>query len=132
MDSCVFCSVVAHNEPFHEIWWSDGTHIAFLDANPVQKGHTLIIPKKHTGNILDLSDEEYKTFLLAAKKVASELRRFFEIERVGMIVEGFGVDHVHIHLIPLHKRGDLGVTPIYPMTVEEFSMLGGELRDRAQ
>ena len=129
MKDCIFCNIVKNNTPHHEIWWSDESHIAFLDANPTQRGHTLVIPRKHSENILNLDDGEYSDFLLASKKVAEKMRRFFGNERIAMVIEGLSVDHTHIHLVPIKQKGDLGPFPKYATSPAEQSEIGAKLRN---
>lgn len=101
MKKCVFCSVVKYNRPHHEIIWSDNDHVSFLDANPVVADHTLVIPKRHTDYIFDLTDARFAALFKAAKKVAVKLKRILKCQRVALVVEGFSVPHAHIHLLPL-------------------------------
>lgn len=97
---CIFCKIVAGQIPCHKVW-EDDHHLAFLDINPVQEGHTLVVPKAHAPYLFDLDDTNYQSLLAASKTVATRLKKVFQPPRVGMIVEGFGVDHVHVHLVPI-------------------------------
>jgi len=81
--------------------------LAFLDVNPLVKGHTLVIPKKEIDYIFDIEDKEYKELMLFAKKVASGLRRAVPCIRIGIAVIGLEVPHAHIHLIPLNTMSDI-------------------------
>lgn len=85
----------------------DDRFYAFLDINPVAKGHTLVIPRKETDYIFDLSDEDLAAFHLFAKKVAQALRAAILCRKVGMAVLGLEVPHAHIHLVPLNTEGDM-------------------------
>lgn len=85
----------------------DDRFYAFLDINPVAKGHTLVIPRKETDYIFDLSDEDLAAFHLFAKKVAQALRAAIPCRKVGMAVLGLEVPHAHIHLVPLNTEGDM-------------------------
>lgn len=99
---CVFCKIANGELPAAKIWESP-KYIAILDINPNTKGTTLVIPKKHISSyIFDASDEEYTKLLLAAKQVAKILEKGLCLERVAMVMEGTGIDHAHIKLIPLH------------------------------
>jgi histidine triad (HIT) family protein len=81
--------------------------LAFLDVNPLVKGHTLVIPKKEIDYIFDVDDAEYTDMLLFAKKVALGLRRAVPCIRIGVAVIGLEVPHAHIHLIPLNTMSDI-------------------------
>ena len=110
----IFEKIVAGEIPSYKIWEDEG-HFAFLDISPFAPGHTLVVPKKPSPYIFDLEDQEYTKLFLAAKKVAKKLRMAMQTPRIGVIVAGYGVvDHVHIHLIPIHSEGDLlgGAHPI--------------------
>jgi histidine triad (HIT) family protein len=81
--------------------------LAFLDVNPLAKGHTLIVPKLETDYFFDLSDEEITGIMLFSKKVASALRSTLPCLRIGMSVIGLEVPHAHVHLVPLNSMGDI-------------------------
>lgn len=81
--------------------------LAFLDVNPLAKGHTLIVPKLETDYFFDLSDEEISGIMLFSKKVASALRNTLPCLRIGMSVIGLEVPHAHVHLVPLNNMGDI-------------------------
>ena len=85
----------------------DAKHFAFLDINPLKEEHTLVIPKKETDYIFDLTDSEYSDLNLFAKKVAEAIKEAIPCSRVGVAVMGMEVPHAHIHLIPLDKEGDM-------------------------
>lgn len=106
MKDCVFCKI-GKGEIKPEVIWENDSYIAFLDQNPIAPGHTLVIPKKHTAYIFDLEDEEYSDLMLAAKNVAKILKEKLNPKRVGILVEGFGVDHVHVHLVPINVGGSI-------------------------
>jgi len=81
--------------------------LAFLDVNPLAKGHTLIVPKIETDYFFDLSDEEITSIMLFSKKVATALRSTLPCLRIGMSVIGLEVPHAHVHLVPLNSMGDI-------------------------
>jgi histidine triad (HIT) family protein len=106
MENCVFCKIARGEIPSYKIW-EDDSYIAFLDQHPIQIGHTLLIPKKHSDYLFDLEQEEYMTILLHAKDLAHILKEKLHAERIGMAVEGFGVPHVHLHLVPINHGNEL-------------------------
>lgn len=87
----------AENEQFY----------AFLDINPMVKGHTLVIPRREVDYIFDLTDDELSAMTVFAKKVARAIQRAYPCKKVGMAVLGLEVPHAHIHLIPLQSEGDM-------------------------
>ena len=101
MTDCIFCKIAREEIPALKIW-EDKKYLAFLDMNPINPGHALLIPKKHDDYIFDLNNEEYSELMLKAKEVAKLLKEKLNPKRIGIIVEGFGVSHVHIHLVPIN------------------------------
>ena len=81
--------------------------IAFLDVNPLAKGHTLVVPKQEEDYLFDINDEEYVELMAFAKKVAVGLRKAVPCIRIGVAVIGLEVPHAHIHLIPLNTMSDI-------------------------
>lgn len=102
----IFLKIINREIPAHIIWESD-THIAFLDMNPLQEGHTLVIPKKQIDYIFDMESDDYTNLMLAAKEVANILKEKLRCTRVCVTVEGYAVPHAHIHLIPTNNENDL-------------------------
>ena len=100
---CIFCKMVRGEMPCNKIW-EDEKHLAFLTIFPNTEGFTVVIPKKHYPSYaFDLPDEVLADLIKATKKVAKLLdRSFADVGRTGMFFEGFGVDHVHAKLFPMH------------------------------
>ena len=95
----------------------------------MQRGHTLVIPRNHCTNILDLSPGEYTDLMMTAKDVAHRMRSFFNVPRIAFIVEGMSVAHVHVHLVPVSTKGQLGTFSRYHPLPGEMSHLGEQLRE---
>jgi diadenosine tetraphosphate (Ap4A) HIT family hydrolase len=108
MDDCIFCKIVKSEAPAHVIW-EDEQHIAFLSIFPNTPGFTVIATKEHKPSYAFANDDKTLTDLaLATKKVALLLDSAFEdVGRSGMFFEGFGVDHLHAKLFPMHGTGDM-------------------------
>jgi histidine triad (HIT) family protein len=87
--------------------WEDEKFLVFLDIMPINPGHILLIPKNHNEDIFKLKDGLYNEIFKTAKKLSEPLKKVTNAKRVGMIIEGFGVDHSHIHLVPLYKEREL-------------------------
>ena len=99
---CIFCEIANGKIPCAKIW-EDSKHLAFLDINPNTKGQAIVITKQHYSSYaFDMPEQAYEELMLAAKKVAKVLERGLNVQRVAMVMEGTGVDHVHIKLYPLH------------------------------
>ena len=105
---CIFCKIVAGKLPCHKIW-EDEKHLAFLSIFPNTEGFSVVIPKKHYSSYaFDLPDQVLQDLIVAAKKVGKLLdEKLGDVGRTGLIFEGFGVDHVHAKLFPMHGTADL-------------------------
>lgn len=102
----IFSKIIAGEIPCYKIAEND-EFFAFLDINPVNWGHTLVVPKKETDYIFDLSDADLSRMILFAKRVAEALKESFTCRKIGMAVLGLEVPHAHIHLVPLRNEGDM-------------------------
>ena len=102
----IFTKIIQGEIPCHKIAENDSC-IAFLDISPLQKGHTLIIPKREVDYILDLEDSELAELMSFAKQVSKGIKSSFDCNRVGVTVIGLEVPHAHIHLIPIIKESDM-------------------------
>ena len=103
MADCIFCKIVRGEVPYHKIW-EDKKYLAFLSIFPNTEGFSVVITKKHYSSYaFDLSDKILQELVIASKKVAKLLdSKLEDVGRTGMIFEGFGVDHVHTKLFPMH------------------------------
>jgi diadenosine tetraphosphate (Ap4A) HIT family hydrolase len=108
MTDCIFCSMVQGEAPCYTIW-EDEHHLAFLSIYPNTEGFSVVIPKQHYASYaFDLPDDVLSALVLAAKQVGRLLdRKLKDVGRTGMIFEGFGVDHVHAKLFPMHGTAHL-------------------------
>ena len=102
----IFSRIVAGEIPSYKVAENDKFY-AFLDINPLVKGHTLVIPKQEVDYIFDLSDEDLAEMQVFAKKVAAAIKTAFPCIKVGQAVIGLEVPHAHIHLIPIQKESDM-------------------------
>lgn len=102
----IFSRIAAGEIPSYKVA-EDEHYYAFLDINPIAVGHTLVIPRRETDYIFDLSDEEYAGLQLFAKKVATAIKKALPCRRIGVAVLGMEVPHAHIHLVPLNSERDL-------------------------
>ncbi len=119
----IFSKIIKGEIPSHKIA-EDDRFFAFLDINPLAKGHTLVIPKQETDNLFDLDDETYKDLWLFAKKIARALDKSMTCERVGVAVVGLEVPHAHIHLVPINGIYDIDFSkPKLELGPEEFAMI---------
>ena len=96
--------------PCHKVYEDERT-FAFLDINPVQPGHTLVVPRAQVDHIEELEEEDFLALMHTAKLLAQNMRDELQVERVCMKVEGFEVPHAHIHLIPCETSDDFRSEP---------------------
>ena len=102
MENCIFCKIVKGESASVKVW-EDKKHIAILDTNPNSEGMTLVIPKKHfDSDATDMPKEEYIDLMVAAKILAKILEKKLNVKRVAIVMEGLGINHVHIKLYPIY------------------------------
>ena len=108
MDECVFCKIVRGEVPCHKIW-EDDKHLAFLSIFPNTEGFSVVITKDHHSSYaFDLPEDVLNNLVIAAKKVGKLLdSKLEDVGRTAMIFEGFGVDHIHAKLFPMHGTADM-------------------------
>ncbi|MDR0332514.1 MAG: HIT family protein [Dysgonamonadaceae bacterium] len=116
----IFSKIINGEIPSYKIAEND-RFFAFLDINPMSKGHTLVVPKQETDYIFDLDDALLAEMMIFAKKVALSIEKAVSCTRVGVMVIGLEVPHAHIHLIPIEKEGDMSLAnPRLKLSKEEF------------
>ena len=102
----IFSKIAAGEIPSYKCAESDKFY-AFLDINPVAKGHTLVIPRREVDYIFDMEDDELAEYQVFAKRVAAALKKAFPCKKVAQVVLGLEVPHAHIHLIPMNSEADV-------------------------
>lgn len=108
-NKCIFCEIVTGRFDTPGVFWKDAEFMAFLSIDPNTEGFTCVIPKQHYGSdVLKMPDDVLQRFILASKHVADILENHFsDTGRVGVIMEGTGIDHAHIKLVPMHGTENL-------------------------
>ena len=125
----IFSRIIAGEIPCYKVAEND-KFFAFLDINPMAKGHTLVVPKQEVDYIFDLSDEDLAQMQVFAKKVAAAIQKTIPCQRIGQAVIGLEVPHAHIHLIPINKESDMIFSnPKLKLTPEEFSSIANGIAD---
>jgi len=102
----IFSKIIAGDIPCYKIA-EDDKFFAFLDINPVNWGHTLVVPKKETDYIFDIENDDLADMIVFAKRVAGAIKKALPCRKVGVTVLGLEVPHAHIHLVPLKTEGDM-------------------------
>jgi diadenosine tetraphosphate (Ap4A) HIT family hydrolase len=108
-NKCIFCEIIAGRIKTSGIFWQDHEFMAWLAIDPNTPGFTCVAPKQHYGSdVLKMPDDVLQRFIIASKKVAGILENYFnDVGRVGLIMEGTGIDHAHIKLVPMHGTENL-------------------------
>lgn len=123
----LFSKIVSGEIPCYKIAEND-FFLAFLDINPLQKGHVLVIPKIEVDYYFDLDDKTLTAFNIFAKKVAKAIKKSMNCERVGVAVIGFEVPHAHMHLVPMNGVNDLNFSnPKMVLTNNEMDMIANKI-----
>lgn len=126
MKDCIFCKIAKGEAPYHKIW-EDKKHLAFLSIYPNTEGAAVVITKKHYPSYaFSLPDEVLKDLIVATKKVAKLLDlKLEDVGRTAMVFEGFGVDHVHAKLFPMHGTKQKSWKPIESSVNKYFEKYEG-------
>ena len=126
----IFTRIINGEIPCYKVY-EDEKYFAFLDINPLKKGHTLVIPKVEDDYIFNLDDETYAGLCLVAKKIAKALKESIKCQRVGVTVMGMEVPHVHIHLVPMDKEKDmLFSNPKLELSADEMKSIAEDIAKR--
>ena len=119
----IFTRIVNGEIPCYKVA-EDDKYLAFLDINPLAKGHTLVIPKKEVDYIFDLDDELLVGLTLFAKKVAKAIDKAIPCKRTAVVVLGLDVPHAHIHLIPMNSASDINFSnPKIQLSKDQFEVI---------
>ena len=125
----IFSKIAAGEIPSYKCA-EDDEFYAFLDINPLAKGHTLVIPRREIDYYFDLDDAEIARMAVFAKRVAKAIKAAFPCRKVGMAVLGLEVAHAHIHLVPMQTEGDMNFANLkLKLTPEEFEETARKIRE---
>lgn len=123
----IFSRIIAGEIPCYKVAEND-MFFAFLDINPLKKGHTLVVPKQETDYIFDLEDELLAEMMIFAKSVAKKIKQEITCNRVAVVVLGLEVPHAHIHLIPIESENDVDFhKDKLKLTPDEFAEIASKL-----
>lgn len=128
----IFTKIIKGEIPCYKVAEND-QFFAFLDINPLAKGHTLVVPKLQNDYIFDLDDQMLADMMVFAKKVAKAIEKNVECMRIGIAVIGIEVPHTHIHLVPINKVGDLNFdNPKCQLSNEEMAEIANKIANSIQ
>ena len=119
----IFTKIVQGQIPAHKVA-EDDRFYAFLDIRPLQRGHTLVIPKREVDYLFDLTPQEVGDLFIFAQRIAKAVKKAIPCKRVGVAVLGLEVPNAHIHLVPLNQERDINFSsPRCELTQEEFAQI---------
>lgn len=123
----LFSRIIAGEIPSYKVA-EDEHYYAFLDINPLTKGHTLVVPKQEVDYLFDLDDATLAGMILFAKKIATKIEREIACKRVAVVVLGLEIPHAHIHLIPIQSENDVDFhREKLHLSPEEFQQIAAKL-----
>lgn len=124
----IFSRIIAGEIPSYKVA-EDENFYAFLDINPLMKGHTLVVPKQEVDYLFDLEDQTLEKMIVFAKRVAEQIKCKIECKKVAMVVLGLEVPHAHIHLIPMNTESDVDFRKEkLNLTSDEYAEVAAMLR----
>lgn len=123
----LFTRIINGEIPCHKILEND-KYLAFLDIRPINPGHTLVIPKKEIDYIFDVEDDLLAGLVIFAKRVAHMIQKEVPCKKIGMMVAGLEVPHVHIHLVPIFDVHDLNFAKAKPALHDELAKVAEKIR----
>jgi len=124
----IFSRIIAGEIPCYKIA-EDKHFYAFLDINPISKGHTLVVPKIEEDYIFNLDDDTIASMMIFAKKIALALAKSIDCKRIGLTVIGLEVPHAHIHLIPINEENDMNFQRAkLKLSVDEFKQIALDIQ----
>lgn len=125
----IFSKIAAGEIPSYKCAENDKFY-AFLDINPLAKGHTLVIPRREVDYFFDMTDDELAEMIVFAKQVAVAIKKAYPCRKVGMAVLGLEVAHAHIHLVPMQSEGDMNFANTkLKLSNEEFEQIAEKIRE---
>lgn len=126
----IFSKIIAGEIPSYKIAEND-KFFAFLDINPMAKGHTLVIPKLEIDYLFDIDDALLAEMAVFAKQVAIAIKKVIPCNRISMMVLGLEVPHAHIHLVPMNKESDMILSnPKLKLEQSEFNEIATKIREQ--
>ena len=126
----IFTRIINGEIPCYKVAEDDNS-FAFLDINPLTKGHTLVVPKVENDYIFSLDDKTYCGLMMFAKRVAAAIEAAVPCKRIGVAVMGMEVPHTHVHLIPINREGDMVISnPKLKLTEEEMRQIAAAIAEK--
>lgn len=128
MNDSLFSKIIRGESPAHRVW-EDDQFLAILDIRPIHAGHVLLIPKQPVDNVFELEQGVYEALWRRIRELARPLQTASGAVRIGIAVEGFGVPHAHVHLVPLFEPGDLDANKQHEVSAVELAAMAQRIRE---
>lgn len=125
--TALFSKIIAGEIPSHRVY-EDDHFVAFLDINPIQRGHTLVVPRLETDRFFDCSEAVLKASMPVAQRIARAIEQVVPCNRIGVMIAGLDVPHAHIHLVPIQTTGDLSFAQAQPGNPSELAALAIQIQ----
>lgn len=118
-ENCIFCKIVAQEIPSYKVY-EDENFYGFLSIQPNTKGHTVLIPKDHSGEFLEVYDELLAKYIIAGKNISKKMKDVFKSKKVACAFAGLQVPHTHLNIFPLNHAEDFNTSSLYNASTEEL------------
>jgi histidine triad (HIT) family protein len=128
VEGCIFCALVAGRVSSRRVY-EDADHVAFLPLRHINPGHTLLVPRRHDDYVFAMDEASYRSLWAKARQLAPAVQRVSGAKRVGILVEGFSVPHVHVHLVPVNALADIDPARERALPDDEAERLAAGLRE---
>jgi len=128
VQDCVFCALVAGRIPARKVY-EDDAHVAFFPLKHINPGHTLLVPKRHADYVFAMDDDAYHLLWTTARRLAPAVQQVSGAKRTGILVEGFSVPHVHVHLVPINALADIDPARERALADDEAEALAQRMRE---
>lgn len=125
--NCIFCKIINSEIPAYKLWENE-RFLALLDINPIKPGHLVVMPKAHYSDLYEMPEDLYSELFSIIKKIAPLLKKETGSKRVGLVVEGFGVDHIHVHLVPINMGNELNPENAVKATADDLQSMQGRIK----
>lgn len=124
----IFTKIINGDIPSYKIW-EDAKFVAFLDIRPIRPGHTLVVPRQEVDEWQKIDDAVLAELMTACKHVAGMLKKATGAKRIGVAIEGFGVPHLHVHLVPVNTGNELNPSLARETSQEELQSMQKKIMD---
>ena len=127
MEDCIFCEIASGKKEHWKVW-EDDQYVAFMDRRPMVPGHVLVVPRLHVDYLYDLPTDVYDGLFERVKLLSGPLKLATGASRISLAVDGFGVPHVHIHMLPLNHGSELNRNNAHEVSESELDAMAQNIK----